>query len=178
LVAFANLMGGHVLLGVEDDRSISGITRPNLEEWVMTACRDKIRPEIIPFFEVVRDIEPGKDVAIVTVQRGWGVHSVWHNAAPTTFALVLRAEKQARRNGDAFSSREASFGSKFDPSRVHRRQTSTAADCAITLLEPEAGAFHKMKILRVGARFWSTRKSRRKRAVVFRRRLQEFSFLV
>ncbi len=48
LVAFANLAGGQLLLGVEDDGSVSGITRLNLEEWVMTACRDKIRPEVIP----------------------------------------------------------------------------------------------------------------------------------
>jgi ATP-dependent DNA helicase RecG len=45
LVAFANFQGGQVLLGVEDDGAIVGTTRPNLEEWVMTACRDKIRPE-------------------------------------------------------------------------------------------------------------------------------------
>src|SRR6266568_1847793 len=80
LVAFANLEGGQVLLGVEDDGSISGITRPNLEEWVMTACRDKIRPELLPYFEVVKDVEPGKDVAIVRVARGWSVHHVWHNS--------------------------------------------------------------------------------------------------
>ena len=56
LVAFSNLSGGKVLLGVEDDGTISGITRPDLEEWVMTTCRDKIRPSIIPFFEIVREI--------------------------------------------------------------------------------------------------------------------------
>jgi ATP-dependent DNA helicase RecG len=48
LVAFTNFEGGKVLLGVEDDGSITGITRPDLEEWVMTTCRDKIRPAIIP----------------------------------------------------------------------------------------------------------------------------------
>lgn len=79
LVAFSNLSGGMVILGVDDDGSISGLTRHTLEEWVMTACRDKIRPSIIPFFEVVRDIEPGKDVAIVRVTRGFDVHSLWHN---------------------------------------------------------------------------------------------------
>jgi ATP-dependent DNA helicase RecG len=79
LVAFTNLRGGVVLLGVEDDGSISGTTRPDLEEWVMTACRDKIRPEIIPYFQWIRDVEPGKHVAVVQVERGWAVHSVWHN---------------------------------------------------------------------------------------------------
>jgi ATP-dependent DNA helicase RecG len=88
LVAFSNLSGGMVLLGVEDDGTISGITRPDLEEWVMTTCRDKIRPSIIPFFEVVREIEPGKDVAIVSVTRGYDVHSLWHNNRNTYFIRV------------------------------------------------------------------------------------------
>lgn len=88
LVAFSNLSGGKVLLGVEDDGSISGITRQDLEEWVMTACRDKIRPSIIPFFEVVRDVEPEKDVAIVSVTRGYDVHSLWHNNRNTYFIRV------------------------------------------------------------------------------------------
>lgn len=88
LVAFANLEGGIVLLGVEDDGSISGITRPRLEEWVMTACRDKIRPGLIPFYEQVRDIEPGKHVAIVRVSRGFDVHTLWHNNKNSYFIRV------------------------------------------------------------------------------------------
>ncbi len=79
LVAFANLQGGSVLLGVAEDGSIAGITRPNLEEWVMLACRDKIRPELIPYYELVREVEPGKNVAVVRVERGWTVHAVWHD---------------------------------------------------------------------------------------------------
>lgn len=79
LVAFANFEGGIVLLGVEDDGSISGITRQRLEEWVMTACRDKIRPGLIPFYEQIKDVKPGKDVAIVRVSRGFDVHTLWHN---------------------------------------------------------------------------------------------------
>lgn len=88
LVAFSNLSGGIVLLGVEDDGNISGITRENIEEWVMTTCRDKIRPPIIPFFETVRNAAPGKDVAIVRVTRGFDVHSLWHNNRNTYFIRV------------------------------------------------------------------------------------------
>lgn len=88
LVAFSNLEGGMVLLGVEDDGSIAGLTRDNLEEWVMTVCRDKIRPAIIPFFEVIRDVDPGKDVAIVRVERGFDVHSLWHNNRNTYYIRV------------------------------------------------------------------------------------------
>jgi len=88
LVAFSNLSGGMVLLGVEDDGRISGITRVDIEEWVMTLCRDKIRPSIIPFFEIVRDIDPGKHVAIVRVTRGFDVHALWHNNRNTYFIRV------------------------------------------------------------------------------------------
>ena len=80
LVAFSNLSGGVVLLGVDDDGSVAGLARPNLEEWVMTACRDKIRPAIIPFFEIVRDVDQGRDVAVVRVTPGFDVHSVWHDS--------------------------------------------------------------------------------------------------
>ena len=79
IVAFSNLEGGMVLLGVDDDGTISGLTRDNLEEWVMTACRDKIRPAIIPTFQTIRDVEPGKDVAVVRVSCDANVHSQWHN---------------------------------------------------------------------------------------------------
>lgn len=88
LVAFSNYSGGMVLLGVEDDGRIFGVTRADLEEWVMTACRDKIRPSIIPFFEVVRNVEQGKNVAIVRVTPGFDVHSMWHNNRNTYYIRV------------------------------------------------------------------------------------------
>lgn len=95
LVAFSNLGGGMVLLGVEDDGSISGITRADIEEWVMTVCRDKIRPAIIPFFEVVREVKPGKDVAIVRVTRGFDVHSLWHNNSSKYYIRVGTQSREA-----------------------------------------------------------------------------------
>lgn len=95
LVAFANLRGGRVLLGVDDDGSVVGVTRDRLEEWVMTTCRDKIRPELIPYFEVIRDAESEKDVAIVLVDRGWTVHHVWHNNHRTYYIRVGTQSREA-----------------------------------------------------------------------------------
>ncbi|MEA2083507.1 MAG: ATP-binding protein [Thermodesulfobacteriota bacterium] len=95
LVAFANLRGGRVLLGVDDDGSVVGITRDRLEEWIMTTCRDKIRPELIPYYEIIRDVEPGKDVAIVQVDRGWAVHHVWHNNHRTYYIRVGTQSREA-----------------------------------------------------------------------------------
>ncbi len=88
LVAFANFDGGHLLLGVEDDASVSGITRDNVEEWVMNACRDKIRPELIPYFEIIRNVDGDKSVAVVSVNRGYDVHPLWHDNHRTYYIRV------------------------------------------------------------------------------------------
>ena len=112
LVAFANLQGGRVLLGVDKSGTVLGLKRcdpPNqadpesserrsyqrLEEWVMQACRDKIRPEIVPYFEVIRDVVPGRDVAVVQVERGWDVHHVWHNQHRTYYIRVGSTSREA-----------------------------------------------------------------------------------
>ena len=70
LVAFLNLEGGVVLLGVADDRAIAGTTRLRLEEWVAELCRVKIDPPIVPFMAWVRDLEPERDVLTVRVAVG------------------------------------------------------------------------------------------------------------
>jgi len=93
LVAFSNLEGGMVLLGVEDDGTITGLTRQHLEEWVMSVCRDKIRPAIVPFFEMVRNVKDNNDVAIVRVTRGYDVHALWHN---NTHRYLMRVGTQSR----------------------------------------------------------------------------------
>lgn len=100
LVELANLEGGCILLGVENDGSISGLTRSaqQTEEWVMSIARDKIRPEIIPYFEVVREIETGKNVAVVRVQRGYTVHHVWHNNHRTYYIRVGTQTREASQD--------------------------------------------------------------------------------
>lgn len=70
LVAFLNLDGGTILLGVEDDGTISGTTRENLDDWVAELCRTKIEPPVIPSLSWARDIEPGKHVLAVRVTLG------------------------------------------------------------------------------------------------------------
>ena len=67
LVAFLNLDGGTLLLGVENDGSISGVTRSRIEEWMGELCRVKIAPPVVPVTQWVRGAEEGKDVLAVRV---------------------------------------------------------------------------------------------------------------
>ncbi len=69
----------------------------------MTTCRDKIRPELIPYYEIIRDAEPGKDVAIVQVDRGWAVHHVWHNNHRTYYIRVWVPDTSTHTNISSFS---------------------------------------------------------------------------
>lgn len=111
LVAFANLHGGCVLLGVEDDGDVSGLNSDRedaetdgaerlrsyrkTEEWVAGTCRDKMRPEVIPHFEIVREVVPGRDVAVVRIDRGWTVHHLWHNQHRTYYVRVGTTNREA-----------------------------------------------------------------------------------
>ena len=69
VVAMTNFQGGRVLFGVEDDGTISGIQRPDLEEWVMNVFQSKIHPMILPFYEEVK-LDDGKTVAVVSFPIG------------------------------------------------------------------------------------------------------------
>jgi ATP-dependent DNA helicase RecG len=69
IVAFANLQGGRILLGVEDNGSISGLQRTNTQEWVLNVFRDKVHPQIIPFYEEV-SVNDNKRIGILSVAAG------------------------------------------------------------------------------------------------------------
>lgn len=69
VVAMANFQGGKVLLGVEDDGTVSGIVRPDLEEWVMNVFQGKIHPMILPFYETVT-LPDDKKVAVISFPMG------------------------------------------------------------------------------------------------------------
>jgi len=98
LVAFLNLDGGTVLLGVEDDGSISGTTRDRLEEWVSELCRAKITPPIIPFLSWCKDIEQDLDVLAVRVPLGPDKpYAQVHNNRKTYFVRVGSTCREASR---------------------------------------------------------------------------------
>jgi ATP-dependent DNA helicase RecG len=68
MAALLNLEGGHILLGVEKDRSVSGLTREpeRAEEWVMEIARTHLRPPATPYWETIAWDE-GKIIGIVSL---------------------------------------------------------------------------------------------------------------
>jgi ATP-dependent DNA helicase RecG len=56
-------------LGVEDDGRITGLQRPNRQEWVLNVFRDKVHPQIIPFYEEIA-VEPNVRVGVITISSG------------------------------------------------------------------------------------------------------------
>lgn len=68
-VAFLNFKGGKVLLGVEDDGQISGLTRANCQTWIYDTIFSRyIHPMVDPHYEEVKT-EKGT-VAVITLERG------------------------------------------------------------------------------------------------------------
>ncbi|MBF0565979.1 MAG: putative DNA binding domain-containing protein [Nitrospirae bacterium] len=69
IVAFSNVQGGRIILGVEDDGQITGIHRANIQEWILNVFRDKVHPQTFPFYEEIQ-IERDKRVGIITLAQG------------------------------------------------------------------------------------------------------------
>jgi len=71
-VSFLNLKGGRVLIGVEDDGTVTGIQKSSeeLQRWIMdTVFGRYIYPQVIPEYEEIA-LDEGKRVAVVTVEMG------------------------------------------------------------------------------------------------------------
>lgn len=68
IVSFLNFQGGKILLGVEDDGAISGVTRPDVEEWVINICRNNVVPQIIPGYQKI--LVEGKTVVMLDIPAG------------------------------------------------------------------------------------------------------------
>jgi ATP-dependent DNA helicase RecG len=69
VVAFVNMRGGQILVGVEDDGSLSGIDDPaKMIERIIHICRNNILPPVIPDLAIVRC--SGRNILVVTVEKG------------------------------------------------------------------------------------------------------------
>lgn len=68
IAALLNLEGGYILLGLEDDGRVSGLTRDpgHAEEWIMNVCRNNVQPSVNPYWETI-EWEHSERVGIVTL---------------------------------------------------------------------------------------------------------------
>lgn len=102
IVALANFQGGTLLLGVEDDGTISGIQRVDLETWVMdTVFGRYVHPLILPFYEEVV-VEDGKRVAVISITQGTAKpYVVRNNNREEIFVRVGSTSRLATREQQA-----------------------------------------------------------------------------
>jgi ATP-dependent DNA helicase RecG len=102
VVAFANFQGGRILIGVEDDGTVSGVQREDLEHWVMdTVFGRTVHPQLLPYYETVR-LDDGKQVAVVTVLPGTAKpYVVRHNQREDIYVRVGSTSQLATREQQA-----------------------------------------------------------------------------
>ena len=97
-VAMANLQGGVILLGVSDAGAVVGISRPNLEEWVMdTVFGRYVHPMIIPHYQEFILVED-KRVAVLRISAGTAKpYVVRHNDREDMYVRIGSTTRLATR---------------------------------------------------------------------------------
>lgn len=102
IVALLNFQGGKLLLGVEDDGTISGIQRGDLETWVMdTVFGRYVHPLALPFYEEVV-FDDGKRVAVISLTLGTAKpYVVRNNNREEIFVRVGSTSRLATREQQA-----------------------------------------------------------------------------
>jgi len=98
IVAMANLNGGRIFIGVEDDGTISGIQRTDLETWLMnTVFRHYVHPMLLPYYEEIA-IDNEHKIAVVSFDRGTAKPYVLrHNGREEIYIRVGTVSRLASR---------------------------------------------------------------------------------
>lgn len=68
VVAFANFLGGKVLVGVGDDGRVLGVSDRKIEQRIVQICRNNITPSLIPQVEFA-EVE-GETILVVGIPKG------------------------------------------------------------------------------------------------------------
>lgn len=104
ITALLNLEGGHILLGVEDDGTVSGLTRDPkaAETWVMNVCRENVQPAVIPYWETLL-WEGSKLVGVITLPADSPdkPYKAKRGSAWVTFVRVGSTSRDATREEEA-----------------------------------------------------------------------------
>lgn len=98
--ALLNLEGGVILLGVENDGQISGLTRSreDAEEWVMNIARHNLQPAVIPVWTSI-EMEVGKQVGIIELAADspGKPHKASRGSSWVTFTRVGSTSRESTR---------------------------------------------------------------------------------
>lgn len=117
-VALSNLKGGIVLLGVEDDKTISGLTRDEneIERWIMdTVFGRYITPPIIPYYEQAI-MDNNLRIGILQLERGISKpYAVKRNDREDIYIRVGSISKLANREQIIRLAQESGFHSEVLP---------------------------------------------------------------
>ena len=105
IAALLNLEGGYILLGVEKDRSISGLAKDpeKVEEWVMNVARDHVRPTPNPYWEAI-EVESGKTVGVISLPAD-GPDKPYKAKRGSAWVTMIRAGTTTRDATDAEEAR-------------------------------------------------------------------------
>lgn len=102
--ALLNFEGGRILLGVEDDGTVSGLARPakEAEQWVMTVCQQHVQPPIIPYWETLA-WDDGGLVGVLTLPADSPdkPYKAKRGSAWVTFVRVASTSQEAKREQEA-----------------------------------------------------------------------------
>lgn len=104
IAAIANLEGGRVLLGVEDDGTPFGLTKDpkEVENWAMNVCRENLQPPLIPYWEVLWT-DKSKCIAIISIPADCPgkPYKAKRGSAWVTYIRVGSTSREASREEEA-----------------------------------------------------------------------------
>lgn len=127
--ALLNLEGGVILLGVEDDGRICGLTRNHeaAEEWVMNITRQNLQPAIIPVWTCMT-IEAGQEVGIIELAADspGKPYKARRGKAWVTFIRVGSTSREATREEE---------GRLYQAARLVRYEIKAVSDTGLESLD-------------------------------------------
>ena len=129
--ALLNFEGGYILLGVEDDGEITGLTRgrEQAERWVMDVAYNNLQPSVIPFWQPVA-MDGGKVVGVIRLAADSPdkPHKARRGRAWVTFVRVGSTSREARREEE---------GRLYQAASLMRHDTKPVLDTSLDSLDAQ-----------------------------------------
>lgn len=135
MAALLNSAGGYILLGVENDGSISGLgmSHQKVEELVMNISRDSISPPATPHWEVVEVV--GKSVGIIRLdsdspERPYKAR-VKEKMSWVTYIRAMSQTRQASREEEKRLYDNSPVGYRYERKPVYNSSFEGSIDIAL-----------------------------------------------